>query len=220
VGNLWGEQQDAFFGRDAQAKAGTLIKVGAGMAGFDFTKIGTSGKVLTKQGETWSDSGSEVAGTQWDCVRDNVTGFVWEVKRNDPNHLRHIGHRYAWYNPDSTTNGGSAGTEASSSCKGVADETKCNTQSYVAAVNAVGLCGKTDWSLPTEDELRNLAHTGRTNPAIDTDYFPNTAADWTWSSSPDANFSNGAWLVYFNDGYDGNDLKLRAYRVRLVRSGQ
>jgi hypothetical protein len=153
-------------------------------------------------------------------VRDNVTGLVWEVKRNDPNHLRHIGHPYTWYNPDSTTNAGSAGTEASSLCKGVADETKCNTQSYVAAVNAAGLCGKTDWRLPTVDELRNLAHTGRTNPAIDTDYFPNTAAERTWSSSPDANNNIYAWFVHFYDGQDGSALKSSAYRVRLVRAGQ
>ncbi len=31
--------QDAHYGRDAAAKAGTLTKVGAGDAGFDFTKI-------------------------------------------------------------------------------------------------------------------------------------------------------------------------------------
>jgi hypothetical protein len=220
VGNLWGQQQDAFFGRDAQAKAGTLTKVGGGMAGFDFTKIGASGKVLAKQDGAWSDSGTETAGTQWDCVHDNVTGLVWEVKRNDANHLRHMNHTYSWYNPDSTNNGGSAGTEASSTCKGVADETKCNTASYVTAVNAAGLCGKKDWRMPTVEELRNLAHTGRTNPTIDTDYFPNTSPNWTWSSSPYANGGGVAWGVGFSDGSDGNDYKSGTFRVRLVRSGQ
>jgi hypothetical protein len=231
AGNLWGQQQDAFFGRDAQAKAGTLTKVGGGMAGFDFTKIGASGKVLAKQDGAWSDSGTEAAGTQWDCVRDNVTGLVWEVKRNDATHLRHMNHTYSWYNPDSTTNGGSAGYETplydtngntvtGPTCTGVADVNKCNTASYVTAVNAAGLCGKKDWRMPTVDELRNLAHTGRTNPAIDTDYFPNTSPDWTWSSSPRASYTDYAWFVGFNNGSGNFGSKGSANRVRLVRPGQ
>jgi hypothetical protein len=238
VGNLWGQQQDAFFGRDAQAKAGTLTKVGGGMAGFDFTKIGASGKALAKQGETWSDSGTEAAGTQWDCVRDNVTSLVWEVKRNDATHLRHMDHGYAWYNPDSTTNGGAVGYETpqfdtngnaviAPTCVGVADVNKCNTQSYVTAVNAVGLCGKTDWRLPIVDELRSLAHTGRANPAIDiytdTDYFPNASTiGWVWSSSPHAAIVDNALNGNFDGGIFGHvsyDFKYIASPVRLVRSG-
>jgi len=220
VANLWGRQQDAFFGRDAQAKAGTLQKVGSGMAGFDFTRLGSNGRPLVTQNGTWSDSGTEAAGTRWDCVRDNVTGLWWEVKSNDANHLRHKDHTYTWFNPTSTTNGGAVGTEASSTCKGVAAETKCNTQSYVTAVNAAGLCGKTDWRMPTMDELSNLAHTGRTAPAIDTNYFPNSASDWFWSSLPDAGGTGDAWGVNFGYGGDVLAHKSRANRVRLVRSGQ
>ena len=231
VGNLWAQQQDAFSGRDAQAKAGALAKVGGGMAGFDFTKIGASGQVMAKQDGTWSDSGTEAAGTKWNCVRDNVTGLVWEVKRNDATHLRHMGHGYAWYNPDATSNGGFVGYQiplydsqgaavTGPTCSGVTDVAKCNTQSYVTAVNAVGLCGKKDWRLPTVDELRNLAHTGRTNPAIDTNYFPNTAADMVWSSLPYAAISDRAWVVNFYDGYAFADQMSIAAFVRLVRTGQ
>lgn len=233
VGNLWGEQQDAYFGRDKQAREGTLTKVGGGMTGFDFTKIGASGKVLVKQGETWSDNGTEAAGTQWDCVRDNVTGLVWEVKRNDLEHLRHMAHRYSWYNQYSTMNGGNAGYEmperdllngavvvTGPTCTGVADVNKCNTQSYVAAVNEAGLCGKTDWRMPTVDELRNLAHTGRNDPAIDTNYFPNTVNHAHWSSSPYAiSAADQAYSVFFTDGFEGRISKSFALPVRLVRSG-
>ena len=58
-------------------------------------------------------------------------------------------------------------------CTGVGDLNKCNTQSYVAAVNEAGLCGKKDWRMPNVDELRNWAHTGLGLPAVDGNYFPN-----------------------------------------------
>jgi hypothetical protein len=226
----WGDQQDAFFGRDKQAREGTLVKTGGGMAGFDFTKIGASGKVLTKQGEAWSDNGTEAAGTQWDCVRDNVTQLVWEVKRNDANHLRHMSHSYSWFNESAATNGGNAGIETPSqykngdpitglTCKGTA-QNKCNTQSYVAAVNQEGLCGKTDWRMPNTDELRSLLHFGLNAPTIDSNYFPNTVSDGYWSSTFVATVPNKAWEVTFDNEGEYYDLKERALHVRLVRSGQ
>ena len=228
--NLWGQQQDAFFGRDSQARAGTLTKVGGGMVGFDFTKIGASGKVLAKQGESWSDTGTEAAGTQWDCVRDNVTGLVWEVKRNDDTHLRHKDQTYAWYNPDNSNHGGTVGYKTpqstissapiSSTCKGV---DSCNTESYVTAVNAAGLCGQKDWRMPTVDELRTLVYTGRaTTPLIDTNYFPNTSNNSHWSSSAFAtsNMIDSVWGINFSTGKDGYGSKSMAAYVRLVRSRQ
>jgi hypothetical protein len=231
-GNVWGLQQDTFLGRDAQARASALRKVGAGVAGFDFTRIASSGQVLPLQNGVWSETGSEFAGTQWDCVRDNVTGLVWEVKRNDATHLRHMAHTYAWYNPNASTNGGAPGYEAPRSdsnnasvtgptCAGLADLRKCNTQSYVAAVNALGLCGQKDWRLPTFDELLSLVYLGRTLATIDTAYFPNTPTDWalTWSSTPNAGASDGAWGISFNYGLGFYYAKDTAYFARLVRSG-
>lgn len=231
AGNLWGHQQDAFSGRDAQARAGTLSKVGGGMAGFDFTKLGADGKPLAIQNGSWThdssgkDNGSEAAGTRWDCVGDNTTGLVWEVKRNDATHLRHLSHTYSWYNPDNANNGGSVGHEVGTSavCTGVTDTAKCNTQSIVTAVNALpagqALCGLHDWRMPTVDELYTLAHTGVSGPAIDSSYFPNTVSAGYWSSSPISLNAGGAWLVNFFYGFDGNASKGSAFRVRLVRSG-
>ena len=237
VGNLWGEHQDAFFGRDAQAKAGTLIKVGGGKAGFDFTKIGSNGKPLPVQDRIWSDSGNEKEGTMWDCVRDNVTGLVWEIKRNDDKHLRHMGHKYAWYFPDIRSNGGSEGSQtptgyfsesndfklvkySTPTCTGVGDVNKCNTQSYLAAVNEAGLCSKKDWRIPNVDELRNWAHTGFVLPAVDGNYFPNTSNYFYWSSMPSADDGDYAWGVTFSNGGAYGNVKKYAERVRLVQSGQ
>jgi hypothetical protein len=40
-------RQDGRFGRDAKARAGTLTKIGAGVAGFDYTKVANSIRLLT-----------------------------------------------------------------------------------------------------------------------------------------------------------------------------
>ena len=40
-----------------------------------------------------------------------------------------------------------------------------------------------------------------------------------WSSSPNANNSNNAWGVNFNNGNDNNNNRNNNNRVRLVRSG-
>jgi len=239
VGNLWGQQQDAFSGRDAQARAGALQKIYSGMAGFDFTKLGSSGKPLKIQNASWSDSGDERSGTKWDCIRDNNTGLFWEVKRNELingiKHLHHQDHRYAWYDPLSATNGGLSGYETPTqyllsggsvepvnapSCSGVADINKCNTQSFVAMVNSVGFCGFKDWRVPSIDELESIVHLGRSGTTIDTDYFPDTPNDWMWSASPYANDADRAWALFFDRGYSYSSLKSNANFLRLVRSGQ
>lgn len=220
---LWGPQQDALFGRDAQAKAGTLQKLGQGTAGFDFTRLGSNGRELAVQNATWSDSGNTTDGTLWDCVRDNVTGLWWEVKRNDSNHLRHKGHTYTWYNTNASTNGGNAGTTGGSTCTGLNDSSRCNTQDYVAAVNAAGLCGKNDWRLPTLDELYTLPNTRVYNPAIDTDQFPNTMPSFYWTATTRSSWTRYAWIVEFGTGFDywisGEKVISNHQHARLVRSG-
>ncbi|WP_209422983.1 Lcl C-terminal domain-containing protein [Melaminivora jejuensis] len=58
--------QDGSQGRDAQAAAGQLPKVGAGAAGFDFTALDALGMATA-------------AGSH-DCVADHVTGLVWSAE--------------------------------------------------------------------------------------------------------------------------------------------
>ena len=88
--------------------------------------------------------------------------------------------------------------------------------------NTERLCGFSDWRVPTRAELQGLVHYGRTNPAIDTDYFPTTPTASFWSASPDAYSSYGSWAVDFIRGsayyyYYNRDYY---YHVRLVRSGK
>jgi len=187
--------------RDVLAREGNLEKVGAGAAGFDFTKLDAEGNELP------FDAG------EWVCVNDNHTGLIWEVKTNDGG-LRDQDHNYTWYDSDyEDLDGRSAGGTDGGDCDG----SRCDTEGYVEAVNAEGLCGASDWRMPTIDELHSLVHMGRTNPAIDADFFPNTIVARFWSSSLDAGKDFRAWYVRSERGRDAGMDKNRAAAVRLVR---
>lgn len=197
--------QDAHFGRDARALDGSLTKIGAGSAGFDFTKIDATGNEMPDEASFWS------------CVRDNVTGLTWEVKTTNGG-LQDTGNTYSWYSQDSSNNGEGptgfyAGTEDGGTCSG---GTGCDTEKYVAAINEMGLCGWSDWRLPTQSELVSIAHYGSTNLGIDTDYFPNSSSGAYWSSSVAG--LGSAFEVYFNYGSRlASNGKGNANKVRLVR---
>ncbi|EKK9985906.1 DUF1566 domain-containing protein [Vibrio vulnificus] len=200
------EGQDGEHGRDALARKGQLQKVGGGAAGFDFTKLDNSGNPLPESASEWS------------CVRDNHTGLIWEVKQpGGSGGLRDANHTYSWYNPDNSTNGGSAGTQNGGICQGSA----CDTYAFVNTVNSQGLCGASDWRLPSVNELLSIVDNGRVEPAIEQSYFPYTPQYvWYWSSSPNSGNSGHAWYVYFGYGnaYYGNEGSNGC--VRLVRAGQ
>ena len=129
-------------------------------------KLDSKGLPLKNQFAKWSDTGSEEAGTKWDCVHDTANDLFWEVKPNFPGHLRHREHKYTWFFDTKVVggrgreslvfNGGSAGTEFSQSCQGIADPAKCNTENYVRAVNAARLCGFESWALPDVDTLEKF----------------------------------------------------------------
>ena len=201
-------------GRDAQARASTLTKVGSGAASFDYTKVCNSGEIAGQVGCP-ADPALGAGVNDWACTRDNVSGLIWEVKTTDAG-LRNAGNTYSWYSTDVASNGGDAGTANGGSCTG----SDCDTQAFVAAVNAAGLCGANDWRLPTVQELHSLVHAGRHSPAIDAGFFPNTPNSWFWSSSPFAEVAGGAWSVYFGYGSVNADLKGYYGRARLVRAGQ
>lgn len=96
--------------------------------------------------------------------------------------------------------------------------------------------GRTDWRLPTKDELMRLVYCSDglydsydgecensryvTIPTIDTNYFPNAPGNLFWSSSAEA-YGSGKWAISFSYGrgdhyYNVNDSNY----VRLVRDGQ
>ena len=213
-------QQNHFPGQDGQRGAdiieqnGLIEKAGRGKAGFDFTRLNANGD------EQDADA------TSWSCVRDNVTGLVWEVKTDDGT-FQDGDFTYAWYSDE--VNGGFEGdlTGANATCL----LTNCNTSAYVEAINTQGLCGFFDWRMPTHDELFSLMHLGIADDvAIDEDYFPNSGSVsstplWYWTSVPSADGVNNdnaqnAWALDFDSGVDNFLNKSSAARVRLVRAGR
>lgn len=61
-------QQDGNTGRDADAQ---LLKIGSGEAGFDYTKLDSSGNAVAANA------------INHECFRDNVTGLVWQASAGD-----------------------------------------------------------------------------------------------------------------------------------------
>ncbi|MFL0806695.1 MAG: DUF1566 domain-containing protein [Oceanobacter sp.] len=197
------KRQDGAIGRDSAAKAGNLEKVGSGRASFDFLKVDSKGKPLAAAAESW------------DCVFDNRTGLLWEVKKaSGGSDVRSTASKFTWYMADSSINGGNAGTETGgTSCNINGD---CNTTTYIEAVNAKNLCGYSNWRLPTVMELSSIIDHGAVQPAIDINFFPLTQtllAYWTQTV-----YAKGedVWAVEFNTGTVGRRSPAGEAYVRLV----
>jgi hypothetical protein len=176
--------QDGMTGRDVSSPDNS-----DGELGFSYSQVGSYAKT--------------------DCVRDNITGLIWEGKTaSGP---RAGGNTYTHY--DSSYYGTPSQMDAAT-----------NTYGYVAAVNAAALCGYTDWRLPTVDELQSIVDYSKPSPGptIDATWFPNTSANFYWSSTPVVGSSSGAMVVYFFDGAVGSWHRgyVGGYPVRLVRASQ
>lgn len=211
-------QQDCSVGRDAQSG---LTKMGAGMAAFDFTKLGADGQPLAIQNQAWDKSGSELTGSRWSCVKDNVTGLIWEVKTDDAkaSALRSKQDVFSWYHSQSATNGGNVGALSADKeeCFGYTAgdaASYCHTEGYVNRVNSTALCGITAWRLPSLNELQSIAHFGQVDPAIDHHFFPNTLSTGAWTSS--FYTDELTWTVDFRNGGDATYYRTDMRPIRLV----
>jgi len=160
---------------------------------------------LDAQGNGLPDSA-----TEWLMVRDNVTGLIWEVKTDDGS-VHDRDNTYTWCDSNPDTNGGNAGT-----CGEGTD-----TEDFINSLNAEEYGGFSDWRLPSKEELQSIIDYGRTSPAVNTEYFPNTDfSNHHWPSTTAHGNPLFAWRVGFRSGYDGGDQKSSSYSVRAVRGGE
>jgi|GEM_PF-1970490 hypothetical protein len=80
-----------------------------------------------------------------------------------------------------------------------------------------GFAGKTNWRVPTKDELLSLVDFTKNAPAIN-DLFTNTPANNHWSSSPNPSALTTAFQIHFSSGSISSVNKTTStnYRVRCV----
>ena len=204
------EDEDCELGRDADT---TLNDSNDGNAGFSFTRLYEDGSEYTGSGDYTTEP--------WSCVVDNVTGLIWEVKTND-NTLRDRDLGFTWYDPDNET---FTGTESSQDTADFVEYLNENTE--VNSGN--GLCGQSNWRLPTVQELVGISDFSTYEPVVDTSYFPNArtgAFEWSWTAdlnSDTENYPNFAWLYNYEtgstrSGSNGLGATINSFYVRLVSS--
>lgn len=175
-----GTGQDGEGGRDVAHPRDTN-----GHAGFHFRKVDLSGEDLPHDAAAWR------------CVRDQVTGLLWDVKGD---------------------NGGLDDIDRNLTNHG--DGRAGDASALVAAANEYGLCGVTGWRLPTLLELQSIVDYGAAEgAAIDAAWFPGTPLKWFWTGEGYATDPDAAWGVYFNGPITGDGAGQRAFRlaVRLVQ---
>lgn len=210
--------QDAAYGADRQVKSGTLSKTGDGEQGFDFTRLDNNGNIVSNPSFAFS------------CVRDNVTGLVWQVKDNqDTTSLNYTEQSFTWFSEEE--NGNVEGSLNTDSLACNVSNGQCNTQDYVTEMNTQGLCGFFDWRLPKPREIQSIVHYGSASqPLVDQVFFPflgsaSASELWYWTSQSSADgvlldMANNAWAYDLYSGKDGFLSKDTLQRVILVRAGQ
>ena len=129
-------------------------------------------------------------------VRDNLTGLIWTKDGNAP---------------------------GPAVCSPATAKTWQGALDYVACLNTNSYLGYSDWHLPDINELRSLVNAGQSDTStwLNSQGFNNVQSSSYWSSTSDAYYPHGAWIVNMWVGYMYNfGFKTSNYYVWPVRSGQ
>ena len=137
----------------------------------------TVSKTSTAQSYGYVANASDGLYDKTECVQDNHTGLIWEGKTASGT-TRALDALYSNYHSTNAQN------SAYNNVSQAQVDAPGNSIGYVNSVNAGnGLCGSTNWRLPTEEELRGIVDVTQ-SPAISSTWFSNTALGNYWSSSP------------------------------------
>lgn len=153
----------------------------------------------------WQDNGDET-------VIDNLTGLVWEKKRNldsvanssDPHDADNV---YTWTASDSD----------------LTDEDGSVFTGFLGVLNSSGFAGANGWRLPNALELQTILlsepYPCATSPCIDPTFGPTQASSY-WSLTSGANgTTEAAWDIDFNTGCVNCHTKTETFPARAVRGG-
>jgi PKD repeat protein len=193
--------QDGMTGRDTQL--GNNIAAD-GNLGFSFTKIGASGQALS------------ASATQWSCIKDNVTGLMWENKTTDGG-LQDVRNKFTHLDNPSSAQLVSGALPTLAQINAVT-----NSIGFRNTVNAQGLCGATDWRLPETEDLQSIADYSSTQiDLLDTAWFTGSAEANSFISAAEAPALPPTDHVVFASGLSGvqqgNTRDAKNSSIRLVR---
>ncbi|PID48755.1 MAG: hypothetical protein CR991_10155 [Proteobacteria bacterium] len=148
-------KQDCSTGRDV-----TYPNSANGHAGFDFTKLDEKGAELANTAEEWA------------CVKDNTTGLVWERKtyaklpesgEDDKRGLRDSQWDYVYYDESQGLGKKENPEDDWTKCGGIGN---CTTATYLAKLNEMQLCGKSNWQVPSKAELFDVINLNSSDPEV------------------------------------------------------
>ncbi len=140
------------------------------------------------------DTGIELPGdaASWAMVRDNATGLIWEVKTDDSS-IHDRDNRYTWYTVD---------------------------DNFIASLNAGQFGGYDDWRMPTIKDLFYITDFSSYTPAIDIDYFLNTAKGAYLAFVDPADDTSGSCRLNYLDGRCYTISAPGSFYARAVRGVQ
>lgn len=89
------------------------------------------------------------------------------------------------------------------------ENARMSWQAAADRCEGLNLAGRSDWRLPTKEELLTIVDRSRTDPAADIRYFPKTKSTAYWTSSRE---KDRIWGIGFSDGeefvFGGTELAL------------
>src|SRR5690606_33188327 len=128
-----------------------------------------------------------------------------------------------WYDTDDEHNGGDPGNTAGPgpACGWTMD---CYSEAYIAYINGLALCGRSDWRLPSLDEFQGLVNLGSafaTGRAMDRVYFADgggySGFGGGWAGDTAVNHQgHHAWAINFDDGHAEDHPKGGLQPIRLI----